>query len=84
MGLKKIDNVKLVFKNENNNGEKIYEPLFLVANNLRKHDETAQAFPSILGLDFLLKHKFALHVNPCKNEAYLEEERNQEQTSNSV
>ena len=82
--LKKIDNVNFIFRNEQKEGEKICEPLFLVANNVRKQDEIAQAFPSILGLNFLLEHRFALHVNPYKNEAYLEEENSQGQTSDSV
>ncbi len=73
--LKKIENVTLTFRNENKEGERICEPQFLVAGNVRKHEEIAQAFPSILGLDFLSRHGPALHVNPSKNEAFLEEEK---------
>lgn len=77
--LKKINDVALTFRNHNGEGERICEPLFLVADNVRKHEEIAQAFPSILGLNFLLSNKFAFHVNPCKNEAYLEKEEKQVQ-----
>jgi len=50
------------------------EPL-LVAKNLRTSQTAiveAQSFPSLLGIDILLKHKLILYFDPANNRAYLE------------
>ena len=50
---------------------------FLIARNLRKGIEAtigAQAFPSLIGTDFLTNMQLALYFNPAKNMVYLEKE----------
>lgn len=67
--------VKLDFKNEQNKLETIRYDNFYVALPTTKTEKNlaiAQAFPSILGTDFLTINKLSLHFTPNKDITYFE------------
>lgn len=65
-----IKNVILTF----GDGKKIPMIEFRVSRNMRRGKKSVSVNNSILGIDFLVKNKLSLHVNPVKKEAYYEHE----------
>jgi hypothetical protein len=73
--LRKMRDVILRFKNDQGKLETIKFNEFNIALSTQKDQKNidiANAFPSIIGNDFLTTHKFSLHFTPHKNEAYFE------------
>ena len=73
--LKRIREIELHFKTEEEKLETITLPEFSVLAGTKKDAagiQEANTMPSLMGTDFLLKNKLALYFNPSKNIAYLE------------
>lgn len=75
-GLYEIEKVAISFLNEQQKPERFFLEQFYVAKPTRKGQEKflAQQLPSILGLDFMIKNKLALYLNPSKHLTFLEKE----------
>lgn len=73
-GLYKMKGVYMSFLNEENRAEKVELGEFYVAKPTKGGEERflAQQLPSIIGLDFLIKNCYSLHVNPSKDISYME------------
>ncbi|MBI2141451.1 aspartyl protease family protein [Candidatus Woesearchaeota archaeon] len=75
--LRRIREIELLFKTEEEKLERITLPEFSVLIGTKKAVEEIQeanSIPSLLGTDFLTINKLALYFNPSKGEAYLEKE----------
>jgi len=73
--LKRINEIKLYFKTEDEKAEIITLPEFAVMQGTKKTEEAIQeanSTPSLIGTDFLMINGFALYFNPAKSVAFLE------------
>ena len=75
--LRRIKEIELRFKTEEEKLETITLPEFSVLVGTRKNEEglqEANSIPSLMGTDFLAVNKLALYFNPSKGIAYLEKQ----------
>ncbi len=73
--LKRMKEIELRFKTEEEKLETITLPEFSVLVGTKKNAEglqEANSVPSLMGTDFLIINNLALYFNPSKGEAYLE------------
>jgi len=78
--LNSLRDVKLGFRNDNNNMEYLILPDLCVAVGTKKdqkHKQISQGSPSILGLDilgldFFEEQKLLLHIDPLKKDIFFE------------
>lgn len=73
--LKRMKEIDLYFKTEEEKLEKITLPEFSVMKGTRKNEEGVQeanSVPSLMGTDFLMLNNLVLYFNPSKEIAYLE------------
>lgn len=78
--LYEISHIKVHFKHKEEQEDKIisFDYKYYVSKSTKRDQKSrdiAQAFPSILGMDFLKENKLKLVVIPHKDIAYLEEEQ---------
>ena len=73
--LHSLSKVMLYFRDEDDNSIMIEFPSIYISRCAKVDERTktiAQSIPSILGVDFLVKHKFKLIFDPSNKVAYLE------------